>query len=326
MGQVVIGHLTIDNIWGLPRASVQRCIPGGAVMYAACGAAIWSKKVTVVSKMGNDYVLYEQFDNNFAGRINTSCVTRVDKPSICLNIKYDSCNERTFEPLTGVKSYSEMAPDISEIPNHIIQENKVFHITPLPIQYQRNIIGKIRDTEEQKKYVTLDPDIIDISSENIEEWKKILDQIDVFILSRIEFEKFENLLNLTQNEKSIFERICKIKHFFSVKNVILKMGHWGAYLVKENGEQYHVGVIENKYKDYTGAGDAFAGGLGYALDTGLSIESGLAYGTVASSIAMKDFGYKHMLETPQTEWQNMLSIIERKVQYEKASIYCDKII
>ncbi|MCM1187149.1 MAG: carbohydrate kinase family protein [Lachnoclostridium sp.] len=326
MGQVVIGHLTMDNIWGLSENKVQKGIPGGAAMYAACGAAIWNKEVTVVSKMGNDYVLHKPFNDNFEGRINTSCVTRVDKPSIRLNIKYDSKNEHIFEPLTGVESYSEMAPSVSEISDYIIQHNHVFHISPLPIQHQYDIIGKIRDIEQQKKYITLDPDILDISSKNIKKWQDILTQIDVLILSRIEFEKFESLFNSVQHKHCIFKRICTIKQLFTIKNIILKMGHQGAYLVKENGEQYFVGTIENKYKDYTGAGDAFAGGLGYALDIGLSLERGLAYGTVASSIAMKDFGYKHMLETSQTEWQNLINFIERDIQHEKANIHCNKVI
>ena len=313
MGQVVIGHLTIDNISGANSIKIKNCVPGGAAMYAACGAAIWNDAVTVISKLGKDYVLYERLNEGIFEGINTSYLIQVDVPSIRLDIQYDINGEHTFVPLGGIKSYSEMAPDSEDITDEVLQENRVFHITPLPILYQRSIIDKIRSTEQEKKSITLDPDILDITYENTNIWMDILGRIDVLILSMVEFNKFESLISSEKEEKDIFDRIYDLQYFFSVKNIVLRAGKQGAYLVKADGKKYHIGIIDKHYTDYTGAGDAFAGGLGYAIDNGYSLERGLVYGTVSSSVAMMEFGYEHMLAVSQKELEEMIKDIERKL-------------
>lgn len=316
MGHVVIGHLTIDNIFFEDRKENKLYVPGGAVMYTACGVAMWGGQVSVVSKMGKDYVLYELLKTrNFMG-IDTSNIKLVDQPSIILDITYNSAGEHKFIPLRGACTYYDMAPDHEDITISVLKDKLVCHVTPIPVSCQRSIVGAIRNVKGKKRIITLDPDILDIVPEKIELWKLLLQSIDIFILSMTEFERFEHILNI-KRKGSVFERISNLQCALLVGNIILKAGSNGAYLLKSTGEKYYIEAIKDDYNDYTGAGDAFAGGVGYALENGYPLEAGLVYGTVAGSVAMKTFGFLHMLQTSNTELNYMLNNIEKKLRKEQ---------
>ena len=178
----------------------------------------------------------------------------------------------------------------------------------------------------QEKYNTLDPDILDIAVENNDLWMKILSSVDLLILSVAEFHKFEGLFYSIDKDRIIFDKISMMQKFFFIKNIVLKAGRKGAYMIETSGRKRHIGIVGKHYIDYTSAGDAFAGGLGYAIDNGYSLERGLIFGTISSSIAMKKFGYEHMMLESDKELKNKFKEEERKFLYGETSIYCNKII
>ena len=315
MQQIVIGHLTIDNIFFETKKKNRFYMPGGAAMYSACASSMWGGDVAVVSKMGRDYVLYEVLKKGKYMNIDTSNIELVDDPSIILDIKYDKDGEHTFIPLRGIGTYIDMAPNVEDVKNALLEKDMVCHVAPIPIRRQISIVNAIRENKDAHRIITLDPDILDISVQNMMLWKKLLESIDVLILSMAEFVKFEQILN--QNEIiNMYRRMNKVQNYFGVSNIILKAGSEGAYLLKKDGGKYHIASLASEYVDYTGAGDAFAGGVGYALAQKYRLEKGLLYGTVASSIAMKEFGFMHMLSVSNKTLNNMLNTFEGTIREE----------
>jgi len=298
MGQVFIGHLTLDDIL---FSATQKLVPknfGGASVYSACGAALWGNQTCIMSIVGENFPLSDFNNVCKKANIDTSLIKQVTGNGIELVIEYDEKGEREFIPKEWSGNYYDFAPKAEDLPNDVIIRNNVFHLTPVPIVIQLEIAKKIKQTNNDK-IVTLDPDVIEIEFLKKQNWIETFRYVDYLLISQKELSKFKKIFYEAHSCVDMPKFLQIFCNDFGIKNIVLKSGEQGAYLLSNNQLTY-APICNVTPKDLTGAGDSFAGGFGAALESGKSALAGMQYGTVSASVAIEDYGFEHMINVDKS--------------------------
>ena len=117
---------------------------------------------------------------------------------------------------------------------------------------------------------------------------KLLKRIDIYVANDQESRDLSGENNLIKAAKRLSS--------FGPKMVLIKKGEHGVLFYTASGFIFSLPAYSvDKVIDPTGAGDTFAGGfMGYLAKAGkinsLTIKKALAYGTVAASFNVEDFG------------------------------------
>lgn len=100
------------------------------------------------------------------------------------------------------------------------------------------------------------------------------------------------------NDKSSASEACHFFHSKGVKNVVITMGHLGAFVSDGHTQimipSYHVNAI-----DTSGAGDSFNGGLAYACSLKKDIFSAARFGNAVASLSVQKHGTARSMPTLQ---------------------------
>lgn len=127
---------------------------------------------------------------------------------------------------------------------------------------------------------------------------KLLKHIDIYVANDQESRDLSGESNLIKAAKRLSS--------FGPKMVLIKKGEHGVLFYTASGLIFSLPAYPvEKVIDPTGAGDTFAGGfMGYLVKAGkinsLTIKKALAYGTVAASFNVEDFGLSRTSKlTPQ---------------------------
>ncbi len=123
--------------------------------------------------------------------------------------------------------------------------------------------------------------------------KKLLKDIDLFLLNDAEARQLANKVNLFKAAKYILS--------LGPRMVVIKKGEHGALFVSKKTVFSSPGLPLETIKDPTGAGDSFAGGLmGYLsrfkkIDDE-KVKKGIIYGSVMASYNVENFSLKSILK------------------------------
>ncbi|MFJ5717886.1 carbohydrate kinase family protein [Neobacillus sp. NPDC093127] len=298
---VFIGHLTLDDTV-LPSGKTNYDSLGGAALYSAAGANLWSNRVGLVSRVGHDYSpSYLKQLENFG--IDTTGISRNDQPNIHIWALYDRDGHRYFIPQQGGGNYLDMAPVSSEIPMTYLQSAKGFHIAPMPLPCQEEIVEKLSMLQA---LVTLDPHHEWLDPEYHERWKRLLERVDIFLPSEDEFITFWGIAK--ENDPDRYKEWIRKTAAMGPGIVVLKLGGKGVLLYHSiNDTFHHVPSAAEKVVDVTGGGDAFCGGFlcGY-IQTSDTMRAAM-YGAVSASFVIEDFGPLHMFEIGELQILDRLS-------------------
>lgn len=287
--QVCIGHLTLDDIYQEKGKYSYRSQMGGACLYSALGAALWSREVAMVSYVGRSYDYIKL--NRIADRkkISIQYVKRRCGEGIKISIKYDEENRREFIPKEDSGNYYDWAPKEDDIPQLDDEQNVVFHISPIPAELQLKIVNHIHNMKLGNYIITLDPDIRDITSEKMELWEKIFRKIDYFLINESEMKKFLEY-KLGFAEKYSEQQIKKICDDLGIKVLVLKRAEKGVIAIDRNRRCINIQAYPVECVDCTGAGDAFAGGFGYGVLKSGNLREAMIHGCISSSFAIETVG------------------------------------
>tara|TARA_B110000003_G_C16596302_1_gene513823 strand:- start:934 stop:1581 length:648 start_codon:yes stop_codon:yes gene_type:complete len=155
---------------------------------------------------------------------------------------------------------------ISEVDKHIniIKKSKIF-LTQLEIPKDVTL-HCLKIAKENKAITILNPAPASAIS------KEFFDYIDYFTPNETEAEFYTGIK--ISNKKEAKEASTKLLNL-GVKKVIITLGEKGLFY-SDGKEDIHIKALSlNKVKDTTGAGDAFNGGLAYALSTDKTIKDSL---------------------------------------------------
>lgn len=276
---VSIGHLTKDDIvFSTGKTSFNSL--GGACLYSAGGAAIFGGNPTIISVVGNSYNYEALTDIAQYANIDITRVKRINEHGIDIWVLYDNRGQHYFIPKYYSGAFDEVVPTCEMITDDLLNKMNFFHVTPMPINVQRDIV---RYLVEKNCLVTLDPPMVSRQDTSFAEWASMLQQLEVFFPSEIEFESLGGRLG-----NSLESEITEFSNYYGVKTLVLKVAEKGAYLyLREKEELYHIHTACKNVLDCTGAGDAFAGGFLYKYMCHSDPVESLKYATVAAAVAVE---------------------------------------
>jgi len=244
---VTVGHFAIDYIHS-PRMVSPKPTLGGPPTYVSVAAAKLGAKVSVISKVGED------FSNNYVkwlknNKIDLSGLKRVkDASTTQFVIKYQKSWKRKLQ-------LKARAPPISanDLPDSL--QARAVHVSPITNELSEELVTKLRKTTN---ILSLDPQGFvrgfDIKGNvHLKGWEgqSVLEQVDVYKSSLNEIEAVTGTNNLQLAIRRIGD--------YGVKIIIVTRGIRGSTVFFDNAF-YNIPACASKIVlDPTGAGDAFSG-------------------------------------------------------------------
>ena len=274
---LITGTVAFDDI-ETPTGSSGKII-GGAGTYIALAASIFSKKISLVSVIGDDF-LKEDIKMLQSKNINTDMIERIaGEKSFYWKGKYHS-NFKTRDTLiTELNALEKFNP----IVNQSSKKAEIIVLGNLHPSVQLSVLDQL---DNDYNFVILDTMNfwMDIA---LDELNKAINKTDLIVINDEEAEQLTGESNLEKASNRILKMGPKI--------VIIKKGDKGSEIFSEK-ESFHIPAYPIKSViDPTGAGDCFAGGLaGYLSSQDQidfnSIKKSMIFGSIVASYCVEDFG------------------------------------
>lgn len=275
MSLIVLGTVALDSV-KTPFGKRKELLGGSAAHFSM--AARLFTKVNLVAIVGRDFPK-KHIDFLRSKGLNLSSLT-IDKGKTFRwegEYKGDLNSALTLNTELGVLSIFK--PQVS------LEQRKIENIFLANVDpdIQAHLLHKMHS-----------PKLIGLDSMNYwihtkrKELIKLLKYIDIYVANDQEARDLSGEHNLIKAAK----RLCS----FGPKMTLIKKGEHGVLFYTKNSFIFSLPAYPvEKVVDPTGAGDTFAGGfMGYLVKSGkvnsLTIKKALAYGTVAASFNVEDFG------------------------------------
>ncbi len=243
---VTVGHFALDLI-SSPKIATPKPVLGGPPTYVSLAAKKMGAKVSVVSKVGEDFsIRHIEWLN--ANGVDLSGLKRLkDVTTTSFILKYAN-GKRHLQ----LKS---QAPPILPEDIPITLQAKVVHIAPVANEISRDLINKMRTLAN---ILSLDPqgfvrEFDALGNMHLKRWhdERVLEQIDVYKSSQTEIRIATGLGDLRLAMEKIND--------YGAEIVIVTRGMNGSKLLFE-GQLYDIPACKPRIvRDPTGAGDAFIG-------------------------------------------------------------------
>ena len=237
--------------------------PGGKGCNQAIAIARLGGKVNFISKIGKDDYGQLALNTLNQNKIDTSTIIQSqDQQTGVAGIMVDKkTGKNAINVITGAPS----TLTINEVNKNIdkIKNSKIF-LTQLEIPKDVTLYS-LKIAKENKVLTILNPAPASKIS------KEFFNYIDYFTPNETEAE-FYTGIKIT-NEKEAKEASIKLLNI-GLKRVIITLGEKGLFY-SDGKEEIYLKATQVKAIDTTGAGDAFNGGLAYALSQNKSIKDSL---------------------------------------------------
>ena len=272
------GKLTREYL--LPPSGQPRLdSPGGDLLYAAGGLAVWDMSIGLISKVDPSYP-QEWVDDLSSRGMDVQGIHRDDELTADMRsfIAYTEANERshsnpvshfarrqaTFpKSLLGYQSPGEMknplrdtdplSPDVLRIPKGY-RNIRFAHIGPFDFTSQNQVIGLFKGGEG--RFVSLDPDPGYMKPDLWRGMRMVLIGVNAFLPSE------EELRSLFWGETNDLWEMARRISEYGPQIVVIKRGSQGQMLYDVPGNhRYELPAYASRMVDPTGAGDAFCGGF-----------------------------------------------------------------
>jgi sugar/nucleoside kinase (ribokinase family) len=273
---VLLGNLLVDDVV-LDDGTTRMGQPGGALLYAALGAAVWEWRAGLVSVLGDDYPRQVLEALQQRG-VDLTGVHPLGRSGVRTWLLYEGHVRRLIHRL-GCPTHEEVSPRVALIPTEW-SAARAFHLAPMPFDVQRELLTGLR--AHAPAFVSIDPHR-PVTEDTLHEWRESLADADAFFPGEDEF-----LLEGSHvNPYRALPRLANGRLRF----VVFKRGAKGGIMYDARDERFYTwdaraaGLV-----DQTGAGDAFAVGLVLAHLEGLPIEACLQRAVVTASLAVAGWG------------------------------------
>lgn len=107
----------------------------------------------------------------------------------------------------------------------------------------------------------------------------------------------ELLTGIVVDDLASAERAARRLRELGAREVVLKLGRWGAMLCAADGRVEHVSAVEVEVVDTTAAGDAFTAALAVALVEGGTLVEAVRFGSAAGTLACLTLGAQTAMPT-----------------------------
>jgi len=292
------GSLTIDDLV-FPDGATSWGIPGGNAIYAALGAALWTRQASIVAPIGPDYPR-ELLDK----RLDLSRCPPVSHTLRNWGL-YEEDGRRHFVSRSSSRDWSEFCPK----PIDARSGSQAYaHVAAMPRMMAKELIEELR--RAGTRIISLDLDDHDLlKNTNHDETIELIRSVDLFLPSR-------------QDAIALFpgaEPFDSLRHLRSVAPEVsvlaVKCGADGVLGHIAGSEHWlHVPAVQVAVVDATGAGDAFCGGLMAGLALHDDPMEGLLCGVVSASFCIETFGFAGVAAATEELSRTRLEMLRPLVQ------------
>ncbi|WWD18480.1 hypothetical protein CI109_102932 [Kwoniella shandongensis] len=204
--------------------------------------------------------------------------------------------EYLTRPLLLTPSLLEGTPFHDPLPSTI-------HFISYPAPRAEKVLSEVRKVEGWTPRIVWEPE-----DETLEDLRQVAGEVDIIAPNHNEALRLFSLIappSFTDDDvKSTLTRVCRQLAYLRPRiGAIIRAGHLGCCYASTETEGYRPDVKwipaywhegrdgwKGKVVDPTGAGNAFMGALGAALDEGKSLDEAVRWGSVAASFTIEQNG------------------------------------
>jgi len=298
---VTVGHFAIDYIHSPTMVSPMSTL-GGPPTYVSMAAAKLGAKVSVISKVGED------FSNNYVkwlknNKIDLSGLKKVRGASTTqFAIKYQKDWKRKLQ-------LKARAPPISANDLRYSLQARAVHVAPIANELSEELVTKLRKTTS---ILSLDPQgfvrVFDNEGNaRLKRWygQSVLEQVAVYKSSQDEISAVTGTSNLQLATRRISD--------YGVKIVIVTKGMSGSTIFFDK-TFYNIPVYPSKnVLDPTGAGDSFNGAFLAEYVRGKEVLWCACVGSSSASFVVEGVGPERFGEKEET-YERAREIYEKQLK------------
>jgi sugar/nucleoside kinase (ribokinase family) len=298
MSLLVTGTVAFDAI-ETPFGKTDKII-GGAATYISLAASYFTKEVSLVAVVGDDFpASYIELIKSKGISTEGLQIKEGEKSFFWSGRYFNDMNSREtlITELNVLADFDPIVPDSLTQPEFVMLGN-------LSPQVQLTLLERLTN---KPKLVVMDTMNfwMDIALEDL---KKTLKKVDVLTINDEEARQLSGEYSLLKASRVIRE--------MGPQYLIIKKGEHGALLF--HGDQVFSApamLLEDVF-DPTGAGDTFAGGfIGWLAHTNdISFENmkrAIIYGSAMASFCVEKFGTDNILEIPANELMERVNAFKR---------------
>lgn len=281
MSILIVGTVAFDAI-ETPFGKTEKII-GGAATYISLSSSFFTKKLKLVSVVGEDFP--------------KTAIKMMEKHGVCTKGLQVKKGEKTF--FWSGKYHNDMnTRDTIDT-----QLNVLENFDPIvPEEYQNSeylMLGNLMPSVQKRvlNQMKKRPKLVVLDTMNfwmdhfLEDLKQSLIEVDVLTINDEEARQLSGQHSLIKASKRILE--------MGPKYLIIKKGEHGALLFNNTEVFFAPALPLENVLDPTGAGDSFAGGfIGYLEktdDTSFeNMKKAVVYGAVMASFTVEEFGTKKL--------------------------------
>jgi len=282
---IIGGTVAIDHV-KTPDAEAANLL-GGSAAYAALAASYFTRPVDLVGIIGHDFPK-EHLEMLESKGVSLTGVERSESESFTWSGEYHAnMNERTTHRvgLNVLESWQVKVP--AEI-----ADASIVVLANMSPDNQLEMLSQCKGAASGRFVVADTMDLwIEIANARLLE---VLPNLDLFVLNEGEARDLAGTSNLVKAGRLLLEK--------GPRNVVVKLGEFGAMLFSENGEIFRCSAYPlEAVADPTGAGDTFLGGMagylaaqGHAPYDGATLRQAVIHGSILASFTCEAFSTRRI--------------------------------
>jgi sugar/nucleoside kinase (ribokinase family) len=304
MSLLTVGTVAFDAI-ETPFGKTEKIV-GGAATYIAWSASYFSKRVNIVSVIGDDFDMNELEELRKRGVDTNGIEIKQGKKSFFWSGKYHLDMNSRDTLITDLNVLLEFNPIIPE--NY--KDSDILLLGNIDPNLQLRVIEQL---PVRPKLVVMDTMNFWMTPAFIETLKEVMKKVDVLAINDAEARELAAEYSLVKAAKKIMK--------IGPKYLIIKKGEHGALLFHDNHVFYAPALPLEDVFDPTGAGDTFAGGFCGYLDKSRDIsfdnmKRAIIYGSAMASFCVEKFGTERIKELTHHDIEDRVKDFIELVQFD----------
>ncbi len=293
MSILIVGTVAFDAI-ETPFGKTDKIV-GGAATYISLSASFFTKKLNLISVVGDDFPKHaidtlEKHNVDVEGLQ----IKKGEKTFFWSGRYYNNMNirETLDTQLNVLETFNPIVPDK-------YQESEFLMLGNLMPSIQKRVLDQMK---KKPKLIVLDT--MNFWMDHfLEDLKEALKEVDVLTINDEEARQLSGEYSLVKAAKKIQK--------MGPKYLVIKKGEHGALLFNNKKVFFAPALPLEDVFDPTGAGDSFAGGfMGYLQKTkDISFENmkrAVIHGSAMASFCVEKFGIERLIELTDEEVENRL--------------------
>ncbi|MFN8278254.1 MAG: PfkB family carbohydrate kinase [Chitinophagales bacterium] len=304
MSLLTVGTVAFDAI-ETPFGKTEKIV-GGAATYIAWAASYFSKRVNVVSVIGDDFAMQELDTLRQRGVDTTGIEIKAGKKSFFWAGKYHldmNTRDTLTTDLNVLTEFNPILPDSYKDSDIILLGN----IDPaLQIKVMEQL-------PKRPKLIVMDTMNFWMTEPFRENLNKAISMVDVLTINDAEARQLSGEYSLVKAAKAVMA--------MGPEYLIIKKGEHGALLFHDTHVFFAPALPLEEVFDPTGAGDTFAGGFCGYLDKSRDVsfdnmKRAIIYGSAMASFCVEKFGTTRLKQLTNKEIEERVREFIDLVQFD----------